>query len=74
MRFIIHYENLTYLLSKIPKLKIYNTVLQSSCRYEKQFLSLRGKYKLQNSGNKIKKILGPTRDKVTEQFTILYNE
>jgi hypothetical protein len=31
-------------------------------------------HKFQVSGNKIKKIFRPTRDKVTEQFGILHNK
>jgi hypothetical protein len=50
------------------------TILRFSYGCKKWFLTLREEYKFQVSGNKIRKMFGPTRDKVTEQFRILHNE
>jgi hypothetical protein len=47
-----------------PKIRIYKAIL----------VFLRVEYKMQVSGNKLGKIIGPTRDEVMEQFRISHNQ
>jgi hypothetical protein len=53
---------------------VQKTILCSSYQCEKLFLTLREEYVLQVFGRKVRKIFGPTRDEVTEQFRKLHNE
>jgi len=50
------------------------TILCSSCTCEKWVLTLIEEYILQVFGKNIRKIFGPTRDEVSEQFRKLRNE
>jgi hypothetical protein len=58
----------------MPKIRTYKTVLHFSYGCEMQFLILREENELQVFGYKSSKIFGPTRDEVTEYFTMLCNE
>jgi hypothetical protein len=66
VRVIIHFENLTpRLLSKMLKIKMYNTILHFFSGYDKWFLTSK-EHRSHAFGNRIRKIFGPTRDEVTE--------